>query len=45
MDIFYDACFYNAEVCKSAGFIFLEPMLYGAPGLQYRLVSVIISRR
>jgi len=26
------------------GFIFLEPMLSGAPGLEHRLVSVNISR-
>jgi hypothetical protein len=45
MVTFYDTCSYNGLVCKSAGFIFLEPMLYGAPGLEHRLVSVIISRR
>ena len=41
----YESSSYNDHVCKSAGFIFLEPMLYGAPGLEHRLVSVIISRR
>jgi hypothetical protein len=29
---------------RPLGFIFLEPMLSGAPGLEHRLVSVIISR-